>query len=349
MRIPKSSGFVPVALAFGSPLATRLGKPIRTQAGMVQGVEANGIAVYKGIPFAAPPVGNLRWRAPEAAPPWSGVRSADKFAPSCTRTEDCLYLNVWTPAKSPNDRLAVMVWISGGGLALGSTSTGLYDGTNLAKKGVVVVSVAYRLGALGFMTHPQLTAEQGGHSGNYGLLDMIAGLQWVKHNIAAFGGNPNRVTLFGQSAGSVAVSMLAASPLAKGLFQGAISESGGNFGPARQENEPGISMYSVTPDIAHSLGLSSASGALVTQVVEGSAAERAGIRTGDVITAVNGHAVKSNSELRNTIGLLKVGDRLEIGLLRDGKPLHVTAQLAEGADSTAATPGAAPKVVQPPH
>jgi para-nitrobenzyl esterase len=241
----KTIGSVCIAAAFGCAALAEEPKPVRTQAGMVQGVEANGIAVYKGIPFAAPPVGSLRWRAPEAAPPWSDVRSADKFAPSCTRTEDCLYLNVWTPAKSPNDRLAVMVWIYGGGFALGSTSTGLYDGTNLAKKGVVVVSVAYRLGALGFMTHPQLTAEQGGHSGNYGLLDMIAGLQWVKRNIAAFGGNPNRVTLFGQSAGSVAVSMLAASPLAKGLFQGAISESGGNFGPARQENEPGTSMYSV--------------------------------------------------------------------------------------------------------
>src|SRR5262249_50882289 len=155
-----------------------------------------------------PPVGSLRWRAPEAAPPWSGVRSADKFAPACIQTsnavttsEDCLYLNVWTPAKSANDKLAVMVWIYGGGFALGGTSTSLYDGTNLAKKGVVVVSVAYRLGALGFMPHPQLTSEQGGHSGNYGLLDMIAGLQWVKRNIAAFGGDPTRVTIFGQSAG----------------------------------------------------------------------------------------------------------------------------------------------------
>ena len=153
--------------------------------------------------------------------------------------EDCLYLNVWTPAKSVNDKLAVMVWIYGGGFTIGGTSMSLYDGMNLAKKGVILVSVAYRLGAFGFMSHPELTAEQSGHSGNYGLLDLIAGLQWVKHNIAAFGGGPNRVTIFGESAGGIAVSMLSASPLAKGLFHGAISESGGNFGPERQTGAEG--------------------------------------------------------------------------------------------------------------
>ncbi|MBV9399815.1 MAG: carboxylesterase family protein [Bryobacterales bacterium] len=250
-----------VGAAFAALMLGQAPKPVRTQAGMVQGVDMNGVAVYKGIPFAAPPVGNLRWRAPEAAAPWTGVRTVDKFASACVQVpivnaalgmdavatdEDCLYLNVWTPAKTPKDKLAVMVWIYGGGFAIGGTSMGLYDGTNLAKKGVVVVSVAYRVGALGFMAHPQLTSEQSGHSGNYGLLDMIAGLQWVKRNIAAFGGNPDRVTIFGESAGGIAVSMLAASPLAKGLFQGAISESGGNFGPARQkENDGGVNMVSL--------------------------------------------------------------------------------------------------------
>jgi para-nitrobenzyl esterase len=249
------------AAPFVSILAAQAPKPVRTQNGLVQGTAADGIAVYKGIPFATPPLGNLRWRAPEATPSWTGVRNADKLAPACiqvplvnadvgmeavTTSEDCLYLNVWTPAKSPSDKLAVMVWIYGGGFTIGSTSMSLYDGTNLAKKGVVLVSIAYRVGALGFMAHPQLTTEQSGHSGNYGLLDMIAGLQWVKRNVAAFGGDPNKVTIFGESAGGIAVSMLAASPLAKGLFQGAISESGGNFAPARPADEGGENMTTLS-------------------------------------------------------------------------------------------------------
>ncbi len=238
-----------VAFVGALELAAQTPKPVRTQSGLVQGAMEDGVTVYKGIPFAAPPLGDLRWRAPGAPAAWAGVRNADKFAPGCTQvpiafealgmekvpvSEDCLYLNVWTPAKSPREKLAVMVWIYGGGFTAGATSIGTYNGANLAKKGVVLVSVAYRLGALGFMAHPELTAEQGGHSGNYGLLDQIAGLQWVKRNIAAFGGDPNRVTIFGESAGGISVSMLSASPLAKGLFRGAISESGGNFGPERE-------------------------------------------------------------------------------------------------------------------
>jgi para-nitrobenzyl esterase len=242
------------ALTSGSGVMAQTPKPLHTPSGLLQGTMEDGITVYKGIPFAAPPLGGLRWRAPESRAEWTGVRDASKFAPVCiqvpivnavlgmnavTTSEDCLYLNVWTPAKSPNDGLAVMVWIYGGGFTNGGTSIAGYNGANLAKKGVVVVSVAYRLGKLGFLSHPQLTAEQGGHSGNYGLLDQIAGLQWVKRNIAAFGGDPSRVTIFGESAGGISVSMLAASPLAKGLFQGAISESGGNFAPARQATEGG--------------------------------------------------------------------------------------------------------------
>jgi para-nitrobenzyl esterase len=235
-------------------------KPVRTQAGLVQGTFEDGITVYEGIPFAAPPVGDLRWQAPQPPLPWRGVNHADKLAPACVQvpivlpalgingvsvSEDCLYLNVWTPAKSPKDKLAVMVWIYGGGFTGGATSYSLYDGANLAKKGVVVVSVAYRVGVFGFLAHPELTAEQGGHSGNYGLLDQIAGLEWVQHNIARFGGNPRRVTIFGESAGGISVSMLAASPLTKGLFEGAISESGGNFAPARTDGEGGENMISL--------------------------------------------------------------------------------------------------------
>lgn len=241
-------------LAFANAMAAQTPKPVRTQAGMVQGKMEGDVAVYKGIPFAAPPQGDLRWRAPQPPAAWKGVRDADKFAPACMQTpivmpalgldalavsEDCLYLNVWTPAKSPKDHLAVMVWIYGGGFTIGGTSLRQYDGEYLAKKGVVLVSIAYRLGPFGFLATPDLSAEDHGHSGNYGMLDQIAGLEWVKHNIAAFGGNPNRVTIFGESAGGIAVSMLAASPLAKGLFQGAISESGGSFAPARFSNEGG--------------------------------------------------------------------------------------------------------------
>jgi len=241
-------------LAFAYSVAAQTPTPVRTQAGLVQGKMEGDVTVYKGIPFAAPPVGDLRWRAPQPPAAWKGVHAADKFAPACMQTpvvmpalgldalpvsEDCLYLNVWTPAKSPKDHLAVMVWIYGGGFSIGGTSLRQYDGEYLAKKGVVLVSIAYRLGPFGFLATPDLSAEDHGQSGNYGMLDQIAGLEWVKRNIAAFGGNPNRVTIFGESAGGIAVSMLAASPLAKGLFQGAISESGGSFAPARFSNEGG--------------------------------------------------------------------------------------------------------------
>jgi len=228
--------------------------PVKLEAGMLQGISEDGLTVYRGIPFAAPPVGDLRWRAPQTGAKWQGLQQAAKFAPGCVPglrapaganqasgfSEDCLYLNVWTPAKSASDRIPVLVWIYGGGFNAGATAEPMYNGEKLAKKGVVLVSIAYRVGQLGFLAHPDLTAESKHHvSGNYGLLDMIAGLQWVQKNIAGFGGDPRRVTIFGESAGGIAVSMLCASPLAKGLFQGAISESGGSFGPPRPVLMPG--------------------------------------------------------------------------------------------------------------
>ena len=224
--------------------------PVRVEGGMLQGTSEDGLRVYRGIPFAAPPVGDLRWRAPRPAANWEGVKPADKFGPRCYQggrgapgvetSEDCLYLNVWSPAKSARDRVPVLVWIYGGGFNAGATSEPNYSGENLAKKGVVLVSIAYRVGQMGFFVHPALSAENRHHaSGNYGLLDMIAGLRWVQRNIAAFGGDPHRVTIFGESAGGIAVSMLCASPLAKGLFQSAISESGGSFGPPRPATLPG--------------------------------------------------------------------------------------------------------------
>ena len=224
--------------------------PVMTEYGLVQGVAENDLTVYRGIPFAAPPVGDLRWRAPRPAAKWEGVRPAEKFAPDPYQgdgkgnvSEDCLYLNVWTPAKSADDHVPVLVWIYGGGFSFGSTSTPVHNGEHLARKGVVLVSINYRVGPLGFLAHPELSAESPHHvSGNYGLQDMIAGLQWVKKNIAAFGGDPDKVTIFGESAGGIAVSMLCASPEARGLFQGAISQSGGSFGPPRPTTYPGENM-----------------------------------------------------------------------------------------------------------
>ena len=223
---------------------------VKVTGGTVQGTVLEDMTVYKGIPFAAPPVGELRWKAPQPVVAWDGILECKDFGPNPMQgngegcSEDCLYLNVWTPAKSPKEKLPVMVWIYGGGFAGGATS--YYDGADLARQGVILVSVAYRVGKLGFLSLPELSAEDpNGVSGNYGLLDQIAGLQWVKDNIAKFGGDPAKVTIFGESAGGISVSMLCASPLAKGLFRGAISQSGGSFGPFQHRTMPGENMQSI--------------------------------------------------------------------------------------------------------
>lgn len=221
---------------------------VKVESGRIQGTVEGDLTVFKGIPFAAPPVGELRWRAPRPVEKWEGVKQTTAFAPAPVqggnppsgKSEDCLYLNVWTPAKNAKERIPVLVWIYGGGFSFGSTSEPVYSGEKLADKGVVLVSIAYRVGTLGFLAHPELSAESPDHvSGNYGLLDMIAGLEWIQKNITAFGGDPGRVTIFGESAGGIAVSMLCASPLAEGLFQGAVSQSGGSFGPPRLTTYPG--------------------------------------------------------------------------------------------------------------
>jgi para-nitrobenzyl esterase len=216
-----------------------------TESGAISGVREAGLIVYKGVPFAAPPVGDLRWRTPAQVAPWTGTRKADAFAAACMQagvsmpgetppkvSEDCLYLNIWTPAKSAHEHLPVIVWIYGGGYINGSASMPLYSGDRLAHKGVIVVTISYRLGPLGFLAHPELTRESAHHSsGNYGLMDQIAALGWIHRNIGAFGGDPGRVTIAGQSSGAISVSILMASPPAKGLFQRAIGESGGLFEP----------------------------------------------------------------------------------------------------------------------
>ncbi len=239
-----------LALAMASLPLAAVDQPVRIESGLVSGTAgvSSGIQVFKGIPYAAPPVGDLRWRAPKAAAKWEGVRKADQFGATCMQTpypegspyrsapepvsEDCLYLNVWTGAKSPGEGRPVMVWIHGGAFTKGSGSNPIYDGEELAKKGVVVVTINYRLGVFGFLAHPELTRESDRNSsGNYGILDQIAALEWVQKNIGAFGGDTRRVTIFGESAGSWAVNLLVATPLAKGLFQRAIGESGANFAP----------------------------------------------------------------------------------------------------------------------
>ncbi|MDF0692641.1 carboxylesterase/lipase family protein [Aquirufa ecclesiirivi] len=226
---------------------------VKIASGIIQGKsEKSGIKSFKGIPFAAPPVGNLRWKAPAPVKAWEGVKSCLTFGPSAIQappapfymwseeflipkepiSEDCLYLNVWTAAQKTGDKKPVMVWIHGGGFSSGGASVPIYDGEKLAAQGVVYVSINYRVGIFGFLAHPDLSKESPKHaSGNYGLLDQIAALQWVKNNIAQFGGDPNNVTIAGQSAGSMAVVSLVASPLAKGLFQKAIAESGAGLLP----------------------------------------------------------------------------------------------------------------------
>jgi para-nitrobenzyl esterase len=238
-----------------SDLAASASAPVAaTMLGDVEGQREGVLAVFRGIPFAAPPVGANRWRPPQPAADWQGIRPAKTFGAPCAQdsiaaaggappaqsSEDCLYLNVWTPAKTSAEKLPVMVWIYGGGFTAGATSVPLYSGEQLAERGVVVVSVAYRLGPYGFLAHPALSAESKARvSGNYGLLDQIAGLDWVKANIANFGGDPSKVTIFGESAGGISVSMLAASPLARGRFARAISQSGGSFGATHSPPLPG--------------------------------------------------------------------------------------------------------------
>lgn len=236
------------AAAFTAVSCCSAGTPgiVKVEGGTIKGTVTPAMTVYKGIPFAAPPVGDLRWKAPQPVIPWEGILETTEFGPNPVQagaegSEDCLYLNVWTPARRPSDKLPVLVWIYGGGFAGGSSS--YYDGERLASKGIVLVTINYRVGRLGFFAHPELSAETPQHtSGNYGLLDQIAALKWVQSNIPKFGGDPGKVTIFGESAGGISVSMLCASPLAKGLFRGAISQSGGSFGPYRATSYPGENM-----------------------------------------------------------------------------------------------------------
>ncbi|WP_179562401.1 carboxylesterase family protein [Sphingomonas sp. R3G8C] len=232
------------ALALGLA-APAQAEPVAVDGGLVEGTTLpSGVAAWLGVPFAAPPLRELRWQPPQPVTPWTGTLHADRFAPECLQplrgslqnhyfgneatSEDCLYLNIWAPPKT--SKAPVVVWIYGGGFNIGSASMANYSGEPMAREGVVRVNIAYRVGALGFLAHPELSAQSGHGSGNYGLMDQIAALQWVKRNIARFGGDPDNVTIVGQSAGAMSVALLQISPLARGLFARAVAMSGSPFG-----------------------------------------------------------------------------------------------------------------------
>lgn len=274
-RTPISQPTAPAATstpvnATASPMTDRLS--VKIASGALQGTRENNLSVFKGIPYAAPPVGELRWREPQPVAPWSDVRPANAFGNACIQSgsvtlegagrvgetnEDCLYLNVWTPNPDPNAKLPVMVWIHGGALVLGAGSLPLYDGANLAERGAVVVTLNYRLGPLGFFSHPALDRDIPNGPVNFGLLDEIAALKWVQENISAFGGDPNNVTIFGESAGAQSVLALFASPLARGLFQRGISES-----PYGIPSHTRAQAQAVGINVANAVGLNGADAAL---------------------------------------------------------------------------------------
>jgi para-nitrobenzyl esterase len=255
---------IAIAGAYGAA-AQAAGPVVRLDSGRVRGEVTGDVASFKGIPFAQPPLGALRWRAPQAPLAWRNVRETVSYGPDCMQVpfpgdaaplgvkpaEDCLYLNVWTPAKFKRRKLPVMVWIYGGGFVNGGSSPPEYDGSAFAKDGVLLVSFNYRLGSFGFFAHPALSAEQAGEPlGNYGFMDQIAALKWVQRNVAAFGGDPANVTVFGESAGGMSVNALLPSPLARGLFQKAIIESG-----AGRAGMLAARKLSGTPDSAEAKGL----------------------------------------------------------------------------------------------
>ena len=250
--------FTSFVLALGLLASAAAAETVKIDTGLVSGFTADGVEIFKGIPYAAPPVGDLRWRAPQPAAKWRGTRVADTFGKACMQTvsdnpafgakrenqsEDCLFLNVYRPTgenAAGAKNLPVMVWIHGGSLLTGASSLPVYDGTAFAKGGVILVSINYRMGRFGFFAHPALTKANAdkGRLGNYGLMDQIAALQWVKRNIAAFGGDPGNVTIFGESAGALSVDGLMVSPEARGLFHKAIAQSGYGRGQFVRLKEP---------------------------------------------------------------------------------------------------------------
>jgi para-nitrobenzyl esterase len=300
------------------------GPTAKLDVGVVEGVATGDVAVYRGIPYATGPSGPLRWRAPQPVKPWTGVRPAatngaacpqphlsdDPWAQVGLQSEDCLFLNVFAPAKTPRAGDAVMLFIHGGSFTRGSGGVPLYDGSNLAKRGVVVVTINYRLGRLGYFAHPALTAENadGGRLGNYGLMDQIAALKWVQKNIRAFGGDPKKVTVFGESAGAVAVQMLTTTQAAKGLFARAISESGGGTA--------GATAIRGGPLTAEAFGASWAKG---VGVPDATPAQLRAIPLADLLKpGPAGPVVDGVMMLRSPGDTYRKGEQLKVGLMIGG-------------------------------
>ncbi|HLZ75673.1 carboxylesterase/lipase family protein [Phenylobacterium sp.] len=304
--------------------AAHAGLTAKLDAGVVEGSANGDVAVWRGIPYAGPASGAFRWRAPQPVKPWAGARPATANGAAClqphlsddpwaqvgAQSEDCLFLNVFAPAKTPKSGDAVMVFIHGGSFIRGSGGVPLYDGSALARRGVVVVTINYRLGRFGYFAHPALTAENadGGRLGNYGLMDQIAALQWVQKNIRAFGGDPRNVTVFGESAGAVAVQMLTTSPAAKGLFVRAIAESGGGTAAAAAIRGPGLTYETVGAAWAKAAGAPDATPAQLRAIP---AAEV--LKTGPVGPMIDGVMLK-----RSPGDAYRKGEQLRVGLMIGG-------------------------------
>jgi para-nitrobenzyl esterase len=313
---------------------------IKTANGILESTAApkDGVRTFKSIPFGQPPVGDLRWREPQPVKNWTGNRNADQFGPRCMQitspgadywfrsngmSEDCLYLNVWTPAKSGDERLPVLVYIFGGGFQNGDGSEPRYDGENMARRGMVAVSVNYRTNIFGFFVHPELSKESPHHAaGNYGLLDQVAALQWVQRNIAAFGGDPKRVTVAGESAGSISVSALMASPLSKNLFAGAIGESGAAISslppqPLAEAEQNGVKF-------AASAGAKSLAAlrAMTAEQIQDAAAKARGIRFS---TAMDGYFLS-----KSLAATFEAGEQAKVPLLAGSNTQEMPARSVLG-------------------
>ncbi len=316
---------------------------VKTANGTVEGTgrQPSGVREFKGIPFAAPPVGDLRWAAPQPVKDWKGTKQTAQFGPRCMQqalfgdmnfrsngmSEDCLYLNIWTPAKSANDKLPVLVYYFGGGFVAGDGSEPRYDGESLAAKGIVTVTVNYRLGVFGFMAHPDLTKESPHHaSGNYGLLDQSAALQWVHSNIAGFGGDPSRITIAGESAGSIAVSAQMASPLSKTLIAGAIGESGSILGtlppvPLKEGEDQGAKFAA---------GLNAASIAALRAIPSAQILEAAGKRGGPRFSAtIDGYFFPESP-----LSIFVAGQQAHVPLMAGWNSEEMNAHTVLGADDS---------------
>jgi len=298
---------------------------VKTANGILESTAApkDGVRSFKGIPFGQPPVGDLRWREPQPVKNWSGVRNADQFGPACMQrlspgadywlrgngmSEDCLYLNVWTPAKTGKEKLPVLVYIFGGGFQNGDGSEPRYDGENMARKGMVAISVNYRTNIFGFFVHPELTKESPHHAaGNYGLLDQVAALKWVEKNIAAFGGDRKRVTIAGESAGSISVSALMASPLSRNLIAGAIGESGAAISslppqPLAEAEQNGVKFAAAAG--ANTLATLRA---MTAEQIQDAAAKAQGVRFS---TAMDGYFLA-----KSLTGIFEAGEQAKVPLL----------------------------------